>query len=281
MSGRDRNPETWRGKWAVVTGASSGIGKAIAEELASRGAHLLLTARRLDRLNELAQTLAGKHGTQAMAFQADLNDPQAPERIFAFAKEQSLTIDVLVNNAGLGRYGEFYASDLAAQLSMAQVHCHAVVHLTHLFLGGMVERRAGYILIVATTLLAPAPYLTTYAATKGFSLLFAEGLAEELSRYGVRVSALCPGPTASEMVMTPDGERASAERHSSLQAAEAVARKGLRGLAEGKRCIRPSLADWLTANAPRLLPRATVSGAIERVYRPKHLGGVAPTGRKN
>jgi len=142
-----------------------------------------------------------------------------------------------------------------------------------------VKRRSGSILIVATTTLAPAPYLTTYAATKGFDLLFAEGLAEEVARYGVRVSALCPGPTASEMVTTADGSAAS--EHPSLQAAEVVARKALRGLAEGKRYIRPSLAAWLTANAPRFFPRATISGATERVYRPKHLGGVAPVAKGN
>jgi len=274
MSKRVRNSEIWRGKWALVTGASSGIGKAIAEELAAQGAHLLLTARRLDRLNELAESLESKHGIQAKAFQADLNDAQAPERLFAFTKEQNLTIDVLVNNAGLGRYGEFYASGLEAQLRMVQVHCHAVVHLTHLFLGGMVERRSGYILILASTSLITAPYIATYAATKGFDLLFAEGIAEEVARYGVRVSALCPGPTASAMVMTKDG--ASVEQHSSLQPAEEVARKGLRGLAEGKRCIRPSASAWVIANAPRFLPRGTVSGAVERAYRPEHLGSVAP-----
>jgi short-subunit dehydrogenase len=279
MRRKGNNVEIWRGKWAVVTGASSGIGRAIAVELASQGAHLVLTSRRLDRLNELALELQSKYAIQAKTFQADLNDPQAPEKIFAFTKEQNLTVDVLVNNAGLGRYGEFYSSDLAAQLSMVQVHCHALLHLTHLFLGGMVERRSGYILIVATTTLAPAPYLTTYAATKGFDLLFAEGLAEEVARYGVRISALCPGPTASEMVITTDGSTAS--QHPSLQAAEAVARKGLQGLAEGKRYIRPSLAAWITANAPRLFPRATISGATERVYRPKHLGSVAPVAKGN
>jgi hypothetical protein len=274
MSKKGRQSEIWRGKRALVTGAGSGIGKAIAEELAAQGAHLVLTARRLDRLHELARSLRERHGVEAEVIAADLNDPQAPEQIFAAAQERNLTIDVLVNNAGLGRYGEFYASDLAAQLSMVQVHCHAVLHLTHLFLAGMVERRRGFVLIVATTTLAPAPYITTYAATKGFDLLFAEGIAEEVARYGVSVSALCPGPTTSEMVMTPDAP--AGEHEHGLQAAEVVARRALQGLAAGKRCIRPSLSAWMTANAPRFFPRATISGAIERVYRPKHLGGGAP-----
>lgn len=106
-------------------------------------------------------------------FPADRNDPQAPDHIFAFTKTQNLSIDVLVNNAALAHYGEFCASELEAELSMVRVHCHAVLHLTHLFLAGMVERRCGCILMVATTALVPAPYITTYAATKRFDLLFA------------------------------------------------------------------------------------------------------------
>ncbi len=157
---------------------------------------------------------------------------------------------------------------------MVQIHCRAVLHLTHLFLAGMVERGAGYILIVASTTLVPAPYIT-YAATKGFDLLFAEGLAEEVARYGVHVSALCPGPTQSEMLIDPDGS--STNQHRSIQSAEEVARRGLRGLAEGKPCIRPSLAAWLMANVPRFLPRATISAANEWLYRPKHLRGESHT----
>ncbi len=260
-------PEIWRGKRALITGASSGIGRAIAEKLAAAGAHLVLTARRTDRLNELGAALEPGYGIHVHSVPADLCDSHAPDRIFSFTEERNLAIDVLVNNAGLSAYGEFFASELDRELAMIQVHCHAVVHLTHLYLKRMIERHRGHILIVATTALIPAPYITTYAATKGFDLLFAEGLGEEVARYGVQVSALCPGPTASEMVITADGEN-----HPSLQSAEEVASLALRGMAQGKPCIRTSMAARITANLPRFLPRATVSGMTERAYRPKQVG---------
>jgi hypothetical protein len=136
-------PEIWRGKWALVTGASSGIGRAIAEKLAASGAHLVLTARRADRLHELRDALESRYGIEAHCVPADLCDPQAPHRIFSFTEERNLVIDVLVNNAGLSAYGEFFASQLDRELAMVQVHCHAVVHLTHLYLRGMIERRTG------------------------------------------------------------------------------------------------------------------------------------------
>jgi short-subunit dehydrogenase len=270
MEKANRLPELWRGKWAVVTGASSGIGRAIAEELASTGAHLVLTARRKERLQELAENIRTKFGVQAHVIPADLCDPGAPGDIFSFTQERNLIIDVLINNAGASSYGEFYANDLDRELGMIQLHCHAVAHLTHLYLKSMVERRTGHILIVSTTALIPAPYITTYAATKGFELLFAEGLQEEVAHHGVHVSALCPGPTSSEMVTTKDGD--AVEDHHSLQSAEDVASQALSGLAKGKRCIRTSLSARITANLPRILPRATVSGMTERFYRPRHIG---------
>ena len=125
--------------------------------------------------------------------------PQAPGEIFRFIEEKRLSIEVLINNAGFGAYGEFRKAEAQRLLDMVQVNIASVVHLTHLFLPAMVERRSGYILIVASTAaFQPVPYISTYAATKGFDLLFAEGLSEEARRYGVHVCALCPGSTVSE-----------------------------------------------------------------------------------
>lgn len=256
----------WRGRWALVTGASSGIGAAIATELARGGAHVLLTARREERLVDLARDLEASHRVRTEVVAIDLALPDAPDRVFAFARSRGIDIDVLINNAGIGAYGPFATGTLASQLAMVQLHCAAVVHLTHLFLPAMIERRRGHVMMVATTLLAPAPYLTTYAATKGFELLFAEGLGEEVARHGVRVTALCPGPTATEMVGTSDG--AAASGHRGLLQPRLVARRGLAGLARGVRIVRPSWSSRLTAVAPRLLPRATISGVLERHYRP-------------
>ena len=237
--------ERWRGKWAIVTGASAGIGKAIVEELASAGTHLVLVARRAQRLNAIAESLSNADGVQAEACPADLAEPDAPRQIFEFTQQRGLRIDLLVNNAGLNRYSEFHAIDLAAQLAMVQVHCHAVLHLTHLFWTGMVERRSGDILIVSSvSAFPPGPYTATYAATKGFDLLLAEGLAEEVARYGVRASALCPGATESEMYESTGAPKADTKE---FQSAKEVARRGREGLAMGKHCVIPAGPRGLTA----------------------------------
>src|SRR5262244_3832268 len=135
---------TWAGKWALVTGASAGIGKALAAELAAGGANLVLTARRADRLQELARTLSAIHQVRAEIFAADLTQPGAPEQICDFARRQDLQIDLLINNAGFGAYGPFASVDQRRLLDMVQVNCSAVIQLTHLFLPAMIQCRSGY-----------------------------------------------------------------------------------------------------------------------------------------
>src|ERR1700738_707535 len=139
----------WQGRWALVTGASAGIGVALAQELASGGTHLVFTARRRDRLDELAARLAKNHSIRTEVIAADLAKPEAPVEIFEFTKQKGLTIDLLINNAGFGQYGELPQVETQRLLDMVQVNCHAVVHLTRLFLPGMVERGRGDVLILA------------------------------------------------------------------------------------------------------------------------------------
>src|SRR5216683_5963398 len=133
----------WAGKWALVTGASAGIGVALAKELASGGTNLVLTARRKDRLEELVRRLTATYKIDSEVFPADLADANAPERIFAFTKQKGIEIDLLVNNAGFGQYGEFPSVEKQRLLDMVQVNCAAVVHLTRLYLPEMVARRHG------------------------------------------------------------------------------------------------------------------------------------------
>ena len=166
--------ERWRGKWALITGASAGIGLALAAQLAAGGTNLILTARRRERLETLAERLSQQHGVRVEVFPADLTLPIAPEQLFAFTEKQGIVVDLLVNNAGFGSYGLFHFSDRARQVAMVQVNVAAVVALTHLYLPKMIERRRGDILIVASTAAFQGlPYLATYAATKAFDLLFA------------------------------------------------------------------------------------------------------------
>lgn len=257
----------WKGKWALVTGASAGIGKALAEELASGGANLVLTARREDRLNSIAYDLSSKHNIRSEIFAADLAESSAPESIFQFTQQKGLAIDLLVNNAGFGQYGELHATETERLLQMVQVNCTAVLHLTRLFAAEMVARRSGDILIVASTAAFQAvPYITTYAATKVFDLYLAEGLAEELQPYGIRVCALCPGTTTSEF-----HEIAGHPSHSKgrEQSAETVARNGLKALAAGKSYVISGLANYLGAHGERLVPRRFVTRVAARMFRPQ------------
>lgn len=259
--------EEWKGKWALVTGASSGIGWALAEKLAADGANLVLTARRADRLAQLAESLATRYHAQTQIFPADLTRPQTPGEIFRFTEQKRLAIELLINNAGFGAYGEFRKVEPQRFLDMVQVNVASVVHLTHLFLPPMVERHSGYIMIVASTAaFQPVPYISTYAATKGFDLLFAEGLAEEVRRYGVRVCALCPGSTVSEF-----NEVAGQPAHMAgpQESNEKVARVGLQALAEGKSRVISGTRNWLSVEAQRLAPRRLVTRVAARMFMPQ------------
>jgi uncharacterized protein len=258
--------EPWRGKWALITGASAGIGWALAEQLAAGGANLVLTARRRERLEALAEKLSKKHGVRIEVFPADLTLPVAAEQIFAFTEKQRIAVDLLVNNAGFGTYGLFHTSDHTRQVEMVQVNVAAVVTLTHLYLPGMIERRRGDILIVASTAaFQGVPYLTTYAATKAFDLLFAEALAEEVCRYGIRVCALCPGSTATEFQQVA-GEPDRQVRHA--ETAGKVAHVGLEALARGKSYVISGVANYLRTHAQRLVPRQFVTRMAAKILRP-------------
>ena len=256
----------WSGKWALITGASAGIGVALAEELAAGGTKLVLTARRKDRLDELARRLTATYKVSTEVFPADLADSNAAEKIFAFTKEKGLEIDLLINNAGFGQYGEFPSVETQRLLDMVQVNCHAVVHLTRLYLPEMIARRRGDILILASTASFQAvPYISTYAATKAFDLLFAEGLAEEVKPYGIRVCALCPGSTESEFHSVSGQEKF--KRRS--ETAEKVAHTGLQALAAGKSYVISGLGNYLGAHGERLVPRRLVTRIAGNMFKPE------------
>src|SRR5467141_4884087 len=255
----------WFGKWALITGASAGIGVALAEELAASGTKLVLTARRKDRLDELARRLTATYKINTEVFPADLADANAPERLFAFTKEEGIELDLLINNAGFGQYGEFHSVEKQRLLDMVQVNCSAVVHLTRLYLPEMVARRRGDILILASTASFQAvPYISTYAASNAFDLLFAEGLAEEMKQYGIRVCALCPGTTESEF-HTVSGQEKFMRK---AETAEKVARTGLKALAAGKSYVISGLGNYLGAHSQRLVPRRVVTKIAAGMFKP-------------
>jgi len=257
--------QDFNGKWALVTGASSGIGAALSRELAKHGAKLILTARRRDRLEKLAGELKTQ-GTEARVITADLNDPAAPQQIYDATEGAGLTVDILINNAGLGQYGAFCASPVEQELSQVRVNCEAMVRLTRLFVPRMVERRRGWVLVLASTAsFQPVPYITTYAATKAFDRFFALGLAAEVARFGVKVTALCPGPTESEFF---DVAHAGAFKGNHVQPTEEVARLAITALARGRGTLIPYFSGRFNALLVRFLPAKLITYFVEKAARP-------------
>ncbi len=256
----------WRGKWALITGASAGIGRALAEQLAAGGTNLVLTARRADRLQKLAAELSARHQVQTEVFVADLVRPEAPGEIHAFTARKNIEVELLINNAGFGAYGHSHELPVEKMLDMIQVNCSAVVHLTRLYLPAMVARRHGDVLIVGSTASFQAvPFLAVYSATKSFDLLFAQAVAEEVREFGVRVCALCPGSTETEfqqVAQEPDRPFRVAET------AEKVARVGLEALARGKSYVVSGAMNRILLETERLAPRGFVVKMAAKMMRP-------------
>lgn len=253
---------------ALVTGASSGIGADIARELAGRGHGVVLVARREDRLRALADELAAAHGVCAEVLACDLADPQARDALPARVAELGLTIDVLVNNAGYGSAGAFVKLDAANEAQMVRLNCEAVVALTSAFAPGMVDRRAGAILVVASSAgFQPLPRQATYGASKAFALSFSEALHAELADAGVTVTALCPGPVRTEFMEVADlgGLDASVPGFAWV-ASEECARQAVDGLVHGKRVVVPGLAMRAATMAGQHTPRSLLLPLMKRFY---------------
>jgi hypothetical protein len=256
----------WRGKWALITGASAGIGLEFAKLLAANGANLILTARRTDRLQQIAADLRSAHHVQVEIVAADLTQPGAPAQIYSFTTARKIEVEFLVNNAGFGAFGYAHEIPVEKMLEMIQVNCSAVVHLTRLYAPFMVARRHGDILIVASLAsFQPVPFNSVYAATKAFDLLFAEGIAEELRPSGVSVCALCPGSTTTEFQKVAD----QPDRvFKSAESAEKVARVGLQAIAAGKSYVISGFMNNLMKESQRLAPRSLVTKMAANMMRP-------------
>ena len=191
--------QDYRGRWALVTGASAGIGEEFARQLAEAGANIVVVARREARLEQLTAFIRS-HGQQAIAIRADLAEEGAPERIVKQLEEQGIRIDILVNNAGFGLTGTYAASEWQDQRKFIELMVTSYAHLAHLVLPGMMERRYGRIINVASVagLVPPAAGHTLYGPTKSFLVSFSQALAAEGKPHGVHSSALCPGFTYTE-----------------------------------------------------------------------------------
>lgn len=265
---------------ALVTGASSGIGLAIAHELARRGHSLVLVARDPGRLSVAEHALRDAHGSAVQSIALDLGEPFAAEALLArLAALRCPPLDVVVHNAGFGVLGPFATSSPDTADAMLALDVAFPMRFTRLVLPAMLERRAGHILIVASTAAFQAgPFMAVYYASKAFVLSFAEALAEELRGSGVSVTALCPGP-----VPTAFQARAGIGDPSllgSLLAVSAarVARDGVRGMERGRRVVVPGVLSRLAVQALRVVPRAFAARVVRRMQEQR---GQRPAGATN
>jgi len=256
--------------FALITGASSGIGACFARALASRGRNLVLVARSEDKLAALASEITARHARRVEVIAQDLSQEGAAGPLVAALQERGITVDLLVNNAGFGAQGEFWKLPLDRQVEMLRLNIVALTELTHLLLPAMVERRAGAIINISSTAsFQPVAYTTAYAASKAYVTSFSMGLAEELRAYGVKVLALCPGGTATNFFDA--GEFTRREFPGGLQSPEAVVEAGLRALDRGRTLAVTRWLNGLMVFAQRLAPRQFVARQAADMFRPKDL----------
>jgi hypothetical protein len=246
----------------LVTGASSGIGAEVAALLAARGLGVTLVARRRGPLEKLADELGSKHGVRAEFIVADLTDEQSRTAIADELAARSLTVNVLVNNAGFSTMGPVYRSDPAAEVAMVRTDVEAVVHLCSLFLPGMVERRSGCLLNVASTAaFQPLPGQAGYGASKAFVLSYSHALRGEVRGTGVTVTVLCPGPVATGFAAAAgisDAEAAHAMPKVMWVSVGDVAKAAVASMDADRAVVIPGLANRISAAAGWLSPRSAL-----------------------
>jgi short-subunit dehydrogenase len=248
---------------ALVTGASGGIGEDIARLLVDGGCNVVLLARSATKLEALAAELSRSGRASASVLTADLSDPAAVDRIVRTLEEQRLSIDILVNNAGFGLVGEFARDDPQEQLRMIQVNVVALTNLTRRLLPGMIERRHGRVLNVASTAaFQPGPLMAVYYATKAYVLSLSDALSEETSGTGVTVTCLCPGPTQTGFQDRAQMQNTRLVNVTKLMTSAEVARAGYDGMMAGRRLVIPGLLNKIAAQSVRLMPRRLVARVV-------------------
>ena len=258
----------WADRYAVITGASSGIGAEFARQLAARGLHLVLAARREERLRELADDLKERHGTRCELVVGDLLDPGEPERLFAFTQQRQLDVALLINNAGFGQVATLEETDLATTMGIVQVNIASLTELMYRFLDPMLARDEGMILNIASVAaFQPIPFMPVYAASKAYVLHLTEGVWAETRDTGVHVGALCPGTTRTEF-FDQAGSPGWAEKHMS-QSVSQVVRTGLKVLEKRKPYIVSGAANKLLMAASKFAPRRGRVLEMRRIFKPR------------
>lgn len=253
-----------KGKWALVTGASSGIGEAFAGELARQGMNLVLVARRENMLEKLAETYRNQHGVRVQVIPCDLSRPEAPEYVFRRVHEEPRPLRLLVNNAGIHTFGRFDRTSLASNQKLVLLNIYALMSLTGLFLPEMVEAGEGAVVNLSSlAAFRSMAYLSSYAASKAFVVSFSEALWAELRETGVKVLAVCPGAVDTPMYSGPRDSRVP------IQTPRQVVEMSFRALERGQCHVIPGgFKNFSMANIGRFLPRRYSARLWEKALRP-------------
>lgn len=245
------------GQTALVTGASAGIGVDLAECFAKDGYDLILAARSAGPLGEVAQRLASTYGVQATAIPVDLEAHGGGARLAAEIAAKGLSVDVLVNNAGYGQAGAFDVAPIDTQLGQIDLNVRALVELTHVYWKGMLEKKRGGVINVASTAaFQPGPLMAVYWASKAFVLSFSEALWEEARGAGVHVSCLCPGPTASKFRERAGTGVTRLAKASPVMASAPVAKMGYAAFRANKRVKITGIRNVMMIRLARMMPRS-------------------------
>lgn len=256
-----------QGQRALITGASSGLGADFARQLAAHGCHLVLVARREDRLNALAAELRAKHGIQAEVIALDLGQPDAAQTLFDRLKTAGLTVDVLVNNAGFGIYGRFAEQDWARNHEMLALNMVTLTQLTHLYVKDMLTRNHGYILNVASIGgYSPTPLYSTYSATKSYVLDFSDAVAYELRGTGVSVTCVSPGVTKTEFLAV-SGQTPTLYQRLSMMTSEVVVKQSIDAMLKRRRSFVTGILNALMIWSLRLTPRFLQIRIAEQIMK--------------
>jgi short-subunit dehydrogenase len=252
--------------YTLITGASKGIGKAIAREAANRGMNLLLVARSRELLEQLASELSSKN-ISVKIFPVDLLQDDAPQKIFNFAKENSMNINMLVNNAGIGFMNHFTETELQGHMDVMKLNMDLPVRMTYEFLKTSDPTQRRYIMNSSSTgAYIPVPAINIYIASKSFILFFTRALRQELKKKNVYVTTLCPGPTKSDFFEPANMTHMVKNNQGAMMEPEKVAKAGLDGLLKNKSVVIPGFLNKLGVIACRILPHDLLVMVIDKFY---------------
>ncbi|GAA3976861.1 SDR family oxidoreductase [Allohahella marinimesophila] len=253
-------------KTALITGASSGIGKALAIEFAKDNWNLVIVARREQALETLAADLERDYRCKVQVIACDLTRSNAARALYDETRSRNIVVDCLVNNAGRGTFGEWLGQDPGFNEDTIALNVVALTTLSHLYARDMVQRELGYILNIASiAAFVPGPNHAVYHATKAFVLSFSEALATELKGTGVSVTASCPGPTKSEFFERSGSTKVKALQHTPIMDAETVALEAYQAMLKGEPVKVHGLLNKLIVQSPRLLPKGWIAPMVKRL----------------